>query len=54
MLTLTTWAVMQALMDVDITVEAERLATFWTGYMGSRFVSCKDDASENEIQDEEF
>lgn len=41
-MTLTTWTVVQTLMDINITVEAETLVAFWTGHMGSGFASCKD------------
>lgn len=41
MFTLTTWAIVQALMDVDITVKAEVLVAFGARYMDARLVSCK-------------
>lgn len=38
--TLTTWAVVQALMNVNVTVEAEVLLAFWARNSGTRFISC--------------
>jgi hypothetical protein len=40
-LTLATRAIVQALMDVDVTVKAEVLLAFWTAYMQIRLASCK-------------
>lgn len=45
-LTLATRAIVQALMDIDITVKAEVLTAFRTGNMGIEFASCIDFGSE--------
>lgn len=46
MLTLATRAIVQALMDIDITVKAEVLIAFRTGNMGIGFTPCIDFGSE--------
>lgn len=37
---LTTRAIMQALMNIDVTIEAEVLFAFWASDTKARFVSC--------------
>lgn len=38
---LTAWAVMQALMNIDVTIKAEILFTFWANDRKSRLVFCE-------------
>lgn len=37
---LTTWAVMQAVMNINVTIKAEVLFAFWTSNTKAGFVSC--------------
>lgn len=46
-LTFTSRAIVQALMDVDITIKTEVLIAFRTGNMGIGFASCINFGSEN-------
>lgn len=41
---LTSWAIVQALMDVNVAVETKTMIAIWAGDMGSVFVSCTDNA----------
>jgi len=41
-LTLTTRAIVQALMDVNITIQAEVLVAFWAANMETSLAICKD------------
>lgn len=37
---LATWAVMQAFMNINVTLKAEVLLAFWAGNTKARFISC--------------